>query len=345
MKPATVGELSAWDDLILDNPDGGHIFQGKVWGEFKADYNWVPRYYVHLIEGKKLPVLYLVRRFKYFGELWWAPKGPGVASQEQLLKYLQTVKLPPEVFMLRLNPVLPMGSVSHETLIKAGLVRAKRDVQPDKSTILVDLTPSEEEILASFKQKTRYNIRLAAKKGVEVLAVESTEKNLALMHAMMLETSSRARYYMREKDYYLDYWRRLSEAGEGQLLFAVYDNEVLAGVFATYFGKKGWYKDGGSFRKHSNVMAPYLLQWETMRWLKKNKIKSYDLVGVPAAKDLNPDSKLYSLYQFKSGFNEEVTDYINAYDLPLLSTFKPWNWFGERLVSSWYMKTKRELIY
>ncbi len=345
MKPATVRDLAVWDELVQANPDGGHIFQSKAWGEFKADYHWTPRYFMHEMGGRKLAVLYLVRQFSYFGELWWAPKGPGVASQEQLLEYLQTVKLPREAFMLRVNPVLTVGQVEDGVLRSAGLVRAKRDVQPDKATVLVDLNRSEDDILASFKQKARYNVRLAAKKGVEVMAVESTEKNLELMYKMMLETSERANYYMREKAYYLDYWRRLSKAKQGQLMFAVYDNEVLAGLFATYFGHKGWYKDGGSFRKHSEVMAPYLLQWETMRWLKKRGVKVYDLVGVPPVKDLNPNNKIYSLYQFKSGFNEEITEYIDAYDLPLSGAFREWNLVGERLVSKYYMTRKRELIY
>jgi lipid II:glycine glycyltransferase (peptidoglycan interpeptide bridge formation enzyme) len=345
MKSASVGQLANWDKFVLANPDGGHIYQSKAWGEFKADYHWIPRYYIYEINGRKLAVLYLVRKFSYFGELWWAPKGPGVANQTELLEYVSTIKLPPEAFMLRINPVLTVDSVDHDALTLAGLVKAKRDVQPDKSTVLVDLSRSEADIMSSFKQKTRYNVRLAAKKGVDVLAVESTVENLGLMYDMMHETSSRAKYYMREKAYYIDYWRRLTDAGQGQLMFAVYDNEVLAGLFAIYFGDKAWYKDGGSLKKHSNVMAPYLLQWEAMRWLKKKGVKTYDLVGVPAAKDISPDSKLYSLYQFKSGFNNEITEYINSYDLPLSGAFRDWNLLGERLVSKYYMMAKQELIY
>ncbi len=345
MRQATAEELARWDELVLANPDGGHVFQTRAWGEFKSGCGWKPQFMIHDLGGVQLAVMYLVRRFSYFGELWWVPKGPGVASQAQIASYVASLDLPKTAFMLRINPVLSVDGIDQPLFKSIGLMEAKRDVQPDKATILIDLSRNEEEILAAFKQKTRYNVRLAAKKGVVVEAVSATDENLELMYQLMHETSSRAQYYMRERSYYLNYWRKLSEVGHGQLMFASFEGELLAGLFATYFGQKGWYKDGGSFKKHPEVMAPYLLQWETMRWLRGRGVTVYDLVGVPSRRDLNPESKIYSLYQFKSGFNDEIIEYINSYDLPLSSKFSQWDAWGERLTSKYYMRIKRELLY
>ena len=122
---------------------------------------------------------------------------------------------------------------------------------------------------------------------------------------------------MRSKEYFSGYWRLHAAAGQGQLFFASLDGEVLAGVFATYIGSKAWYKDGGSTKEHAAVMAPHLLQWEVMRWLKARGVEAYDLVAVPPASELNPSHPLYGLYRFKSGFSEHITEYVGTWDLPI----------------------------
>ena len=137
------------------------------------------------------------------------------------------------------------------------------------------------------------------------------------MYSLMASTRDRAGFTLRSKEYFSGYWRLHAAAGQGQLFFASLDGEVLAGVFATYIGSKAWYKDGGSTKEHQSVMAPHLLQWEVMRWLKSRGIDHYDLVAVPSAADLNPEHPLYGLYRFKSGFSDRITEFVGTWDLPI----------------------------
>ena len=342
LRPATAEEIERWDELIVANPDGGHIMQSKVWGEFKTKYSWQAQYYVYEAGSRQIATLFLTRKAPGLGTVWYAPKGPGVTSEAQLLEVAKAsdalaglvVKFEPEIDELDVKP---------ENLAKAGLVRAK-NVQ-FKATIIVDLTPGEDELLASFKQKTRYNIRLAAKRGVTVSPVPATEENLHVMYELVKATQDRAGYFVRGREYLFDYWKAEAEAGLGQLFFASFEGKTLAGAYAQVLGSHGWYKDGGSIREHQELMAPYALQWEIMRWLKQRQVESYDMVGVPPRDQLGKGHILDSLFQFKSGFSQDHRDFIGAYDLPLSPKYPLWAKLGERASVAYQSKVKKDYFY
>jgi lipid II:glycine glycyltransferase (peptidoglycan interpeptide bridge formation enzyme) len=219
-------------------------------------------------------------------------------------------------------------------------------VQISRATIIVDLRPDEDAMLASFKPKTRYNIRLAQRRGVIVEPVTLGSASIDAMYSLMASTRDRAGFTLRSKEYFAGYWRLHAAAGQGQLFFASLDGQVLAGVFATYIGKKAWYKDGGSTKEHAAVMAPHLLQWEVMRWLKARGVEAYDLVAVPPAADLNPTHPLYGLYRFKSGFSERITEYVGTWDLPIRrSRYAAWNAIAERAAHQWSYRVRHDLLY
>lgn len=341
---ATPQELAEWDSLILTNPDGGHILQTKAWGEAKSRHGWQAEYLVFELGKTKIYSLVFMRNVPYFGALWYITKGPGVASARQLSsigKLILDSKQPP--FVLKCDPEL-LEDEAPEASLKP-LVKAPYDFQISKATIVVDLAPSEEEIIASFKQKTRYNIRLSERKGVTVEPVKMTRENMRLMYDMLSATEKRGGFFLRPKDYFFDYWRLQSEAGQGQLFFASYQGEVLAGIFTTHLGSKGWYKDGGSFDTKRELMAPYLLQWEVMKWLKAQGVISYDMVGVPPRKLNKEGHSMYGLYRFKSGFNPEITEFIGVYDLASRPNYRLWTKFGDRLLGAYYRRMQRNLLY
>ncbi len=347
MRRATAEELARWDELVAGNPDGGNVLQAKVYGEFKAAYGWRPEYIIHQLVDVRVATLYLVRSVTGLGELWYAPKGPGVSSTAQLRALLHDF-VAPQAFMLKIEPDLAAQNTSLAALQDMGLVKAKYDLQWNRNTVVVDLRPSEDEILASFKQKTRYNIRLAERKGVEIHPVELTVANIQQMYELMLAVQERAGFYMRSREYLERFWRLHSDAGRGQLFFATFEGELVAGVFALYLGKQGLYKDGGSTRTHPDLQAPYLLQWEIMRWLKSKDCLEYDLHGTPPHDRLEDRTHpLAGLAQFKTGFNPgTLTEYIGVYDLPLKPTrYKFWHRAGEKLVAGYSFKVKKELFY
>jgi len=344
MKPATPEQKADWNQLVADNPDGGNVLQAKAFGETKARHGWTVRYF----SFGGAAVLVLERQIPGLGAFWYVPKGPGVTEQLGLQAFAEEVrKLPRQPFVIRVDPEIITGVTQPSELAAYGYAVAPRDIQYNISTVVVDLRPSEETILASFKQKTRYNIRLAAKKGVQVETVPVNATSIDTMYRLWTETTQRSGIYLRSKQYYADFWQLHAEQEIGQLFFASLDGQVLAGAFVTHLGQKALYKDGGSVREHPGVQAPYALQWEIMRWLKTQGVAEYDLHGVPPAASLNdPAHPLAGLARFKTGFQPEVTEYIGTFDLPLhTARYALWRRIGERVAVAYEYRAHKRLFY
>lgn len=346
MREASHAELAQWDELIVANPDGGQILQTRAWGEFKRRSGWTPRYLVADESDRRIAMLALSRGAPGLGELWYLPKGPGVSGVEELDALLAPLRAQRRLFTVKMEPELHDEPQTVEALRRAGLVKSAHDVQITRATILVDLQPDEDAILASFKSKTRYNIRLAARKGVEVEPVPATDENVDMMYALMSATRDRAGFLLRPKPYFRGYWQLQEAAGHGQLFFARWHGQVLAGVFATFLGAKAWYKDGGSSKEHQSVMAPHLLQWEVMRWLRQRGVASYDLVAVPRRSELHEVHPLHGLYRFKSGFSDEITEFVGTWDLVNdRRRHIVWEQFVERAQHQWSLRVRHDLLY
>ncbi len=346
MRPATPTELGRWDDLVVANPDGGQILQTRAWGEFKRAHRWAPRYLVSETVPRAA-VLVLRHTVPGLGALGYVPKGPGVAEVAQLPTLLDGLRATAgSAFAIKVEPEIEQSEAATAALRAMGLEKSRHDVQISRATIIVDLRPNETALLASFKPKCRYNIRLAQRRGVTVSPVPLDASSIDTMYALMTSTRDRAGFTLRSKAYFSQYWRLHAAANQGQLFFASLQGEVLAGVFATYLGTKAWYKDGGSTKEHAAVMAPHLLQWEVMRWLRARGVEAYDLVAVPPAAELNPAHPLFGLYRFKSGFSERITEWVGTWDLPISrSRFAAWNTLAERAAHQWAFRVRHDLLY
>lgn len=346
MRFATDLEIEKWDELVVANPDGGNTLQCRAFAAVKQAAGWTPRYVIHELDGGDVAALYLSKKVFSLGELWYAPKGPGVFTATQLQQVTKDLKDNAKgAFAIKVEPDIISGSIRKEDLESFGLTKV-RNIQYNWATVLVDLVPSEEEIINSFRQKTRYNIRLAERKGVTVEAVEASDKNLKIMYGLMEVTAKRAGVFLRDHKYFYDFWSGHAKAGCGQLFLAQYEGSVVAGAFITHLGHKALYKDGGSGREHANVQAPYALQWGIMQWLKAHGITEYDLHGTPPADKIDDETHpLHGLARFKTGFNDQITEYIGTYDLPLTNKYQAWTKYGERLAAGYAHRIKKELFY
>lgn len=346
MRPASPAEIGQWDDLVKDNPDGGQILQTRAWGEFKRAHRWAPCYLVSEADPR-MAVLVLGHNVPGLGVLGYVPKGPGVVGFAQLPAVLDGLReTAGSAFAIKVEPEVEQSPDAGAALRDMGLEKSRHDVQISRATIIVNLRPDEDALLGSFKPKCRYNIRLAQRHGVTVAPVSLDDASIDTMYALMASTRDRAGFTLRSREYFAGYWRLHAAAGQGQLFFASLDGEVLAGVFATYLGTKAWYKDGGSTKEHAAVMAPHLLQWEVMRWLKARGVEAYDLVAVPPAAELNAAHPLYGLYRFKSGFSEHITEYVGTWDLAISrSRFAAWNAIAERAAHQWAYRVRHDLLY
>lgn len=344
LRSATEEEVLDWDHLIKQNPDGGNLLQSSFFATQKRANGWVPRYMIYEAE-RSISALFLVKKVPSLGQLWYAPKGPGIATTEELHQVAAAnsafARQHRELFLFKTEPEVPA-----ETNPPASLVPVA-PVQPNVHTIIVDLTPSEDEIFAGFRQRARRSIRKAHKQGVTVETRPATDETMRQMYRLYKETADRAGFYLRDYDYYEQFWGAAASAGYGSFHFAMMDGEAVAGVFVTYYGVEGLYKDGASSRMIGNTGAPYLLQWEVMKQLKAQGATRYDLHTTPPPTALDDTSHpKHGLGQFKSAFSKEITSYVGTLDQPVRRLpYAIWRRIGQRVALSLTYRLKHRLYY
>jgi len=194
--------------------------------------------------------------------------------------------------------------------------------------VLVDLAASEEEMLARMKQKTRYNVRLAERKGVTVRV--GTEVDLPMLYKMYAETSVRDEFVIREEGYYRTVWQTFMQNDVGKLessnvassqpanlptcqpLIAEVNGEAVAGLFLFMFAGRAYYVYGMSREAHREKMPTHLLQWEAMKRAKAAGCTVYDLWGAPETFD--ESDSMWGVYRFKEGLGGRVVRTLGAWD-------------------------------
>lgn len=200
---------------------------------------------------------------------------------------------------------------------------SKVELQPShhplftKYTFILDLTKPEEELLAQFHPKTRYNIKVAQKHNV---VVKEDNSPAAFKEYLRLteETTSRQGFFAHNKTYHEKMWKVMHTAGIAHLFTATYQGEVLSAWIVFVWGKTVYYPYGSSSRNHREVMAPTLLLWEIAKWAKKKGCKNFDLWGAlgpsPAGgPDIN--DPWYGFHKFKQGFNPRLMEFAGSFDL------------------------------
>jgi lipid II:glycine glycyltransferase (peptidoglycan interpeptide bridge formation enzyme) len=184
-----------------------------------------------------------------------------------------------------------------------------------QNTVVIDLSASTEEMLTRMKPKTRYNIRLAEKKGVSLRV--GTFEDLPMLYKMYAETSIRDGFVIRDENYYLLVWKFFMQStASGQPsaipLIAEVGGEPVAAIFLFIFAGRAYYVYGMSRSLYREKMPTYLLQWEAMKFAKANGCTVYDLWGAPEVFD--ESDSMWGVYRFKEGLGGEVTRTLGAYD-------------------------------
>ncbi len=339
---ATPAEIAVWNTHILRNPDGGSIFASKQYAEIKKLTAYTPRF---LFAGE-IAVTVLEKNTPPLGKLWYIPKGPGVQTAAELLATataLTPIAKKAGAFVVRFETELPKNA--EDALRTHGLLPAK-PIIPNASTILLDISPPIDDILTSLPQKGRHAIRRAERDGVTVKQMPITSKNARVMYALLAETAA-GQFGIRSYNYYKTYWETFTNAGLGQLFFAYYNGEVVAGAYAMAFGTKSTYKDGASIRQRTAYGASHLLQWQVIQWAKQQGATIHDFCGSPPTSEIdNPKHPHYGIGRFKQSFSKQVVDYIGCYDLVIsASKYRAWNKLFERVHKSIYLRRTKDYYY
>jgi peptidoglycan pentaglycine glycine transferase (the first glycine) len=316
---------AGWDSFVASHP-AGHILQTAAWGALKARFGWEAARLalsdgIHLVAGTQV----LFRRVPLrVGTIAYVPRGPLVDwGDEQmvhcLLDGLDQLCRTRRAAWLKIEPEAAKFEIRNS---KFEFQASSHTVQPPR-TIVVDLCGSEEELLARMHAKTRYNIRLAGRKGVTVRC--GTAKDLDAFYALMETTGTRDGFGVHSLDYYRAAFELFVPPGRARLLLAQVEDTLVAGVmvFALAGASQGraWYFYGASGDVHRDKMPNYALQWEAMRWARETGCASYDLWGIPdedestlEAHYLQRHDGLWGVYRFKRGFGGRVVRYAGAYD-------------------------------
>jgi peptidoglycan pentaglycine glycine transferase (the first glycine) len=212
----------------------------------------------------------------------------------------------------------PGGEAVCADLSRRGWRYAEDQIQ-FKNTVMLDVSASEEEMLARMKQKTRYNVRLGAKKGVTVRV--GAEQDWPMLYKMYAETSMRDGFVIRDEHYYQTVWQlfyessivnRQSSMPSSAPLIAELDGEALAAVYLFHFAGRAYYLYGMSRESHRELMPNYLLQWEAMKWAKAQGCRVYDLWGAPD--EFNETDGMWGVFRFKEGLGGTILRTLGAWD-------------------------------
>ena len=329
-----MSEMSAetWDPLIADLP-GAHILQTWEWGQFKASYGWRPLHQVWRdTQGKACAAALVLRRSAPGGlSVLYVPRGPLVDWNDPVLSRrvvndLQNLARSQGAIFIKMDPEIilgtsipggvddrpnPAGAQAINDLKSRGW-RFSQDQVQFRNTVWLDLSGDETDWLARMKQKARYNLRLAQRKGVTVRG--GSLDDLSMLYHMYAETSVRDGFVIRHEGYYLDVWRSFMERGMAEPLIAEVDGEPVAGIFLFTFARRAWYLYGMSRQAHREKMPNYLLQWEAMRRAKARGCTRYDLWGAPD--EFVENDSMWGVFRFKEGLGGEVVRTAGAWDYP-----------------------------
>ncbi|MAF80394.1 hypothetical protein CL628_00085 [bacterium] len=297
-----------WDAQVTATP-GGSFLQSWGWGELQRELG---NTFWRLREKDGLALV--IKRPLRFGKNWlYSPRGPITASPATFATLVAQMEKLAEVeqsLFIRTEPA---------TKLEQPWRKAPKDTQPAR-TLVLDLTKTQDELLAAMHQKSRYNIRLAERKGVTV-RFSKDEADIEHFLTLAKEVAGRAPFTYHPPDYYRTFMRVLDHHG-AQLAIAEHKNKVLAVHILMTFGDTVTYVHGASSVEQRSLMAPHLLQWESIKHAQVGSATRYDFYGIAPA-DAGPEHSWTGITRFKLGFSGKQISYPGSYDLV---RNRPWYW-------------------
>jgi lipid II:glycine glycyltransferase (peptidoglycan interpeptide bridge formation enzyme) len=305
-----------WDGSL---PETAHLLQSYRWGELQSRFGWDVERPAIDVAGATLPLTLLTAPTRTpGGRHGYVPRGPAVPAERMAdaLSSLATLAGERGLAYLRVEPDIEAPFVPPPGW------RPGPTTQPGHSSIL-DIRPDLDDLLAGFKPKTRYNIRLADRKGVQV----ERSEDVAAFAAMARVTSSRHGIQLAEEPYYRAVLELLASADMARLYLASHEGTPLAGIIVTRFKGRAIYLFGASAPTGRQLMPAYLLHWRAIQDLHHLGDGEYDLWGIPP--NDSPDHPWAGLYQFKSGWSGRTVEYAGAYTHVSNATI----WRGDQAVA------------
>ena len=312
--------LPQFEAFVQHHPKG-HFLQSHLWAPVKSGWQWeglLSRGEDGAVRGAMSVLIRKMPGVPY--RLMYAARGPvcalsDTAALKDLTDGAAVLARKYNAYALRIDPDVPSSETNFIQSMKSlGYVHHPGDkdfngIQPCYVFRLDVRSKTEEELLAAFHSKTRYNLRLSARKGVTVRLCG--KEMLGDFTRIMKETGDRDGFITRPQSYFETMLDALGD--NARLYMAFWEDKPIAGTLAVHYGNKVWYLYGASSNQHRNVMPNYQLQWEMIRWALETGSDIYDFRGVSG--DLSPDNPLYGLYLFKKGFGGELVEFCGEFEM------------------------------
>jgi lipid II:glycine glycyltransferase (peptidoglycan interpeptide bridge formation enzyme) len=324
---------------------GDNLFQSGFWGTFKARSNWKASGYTFRCDRGGGELLAFLREVNPDQYMAYVPYGPCISLPdsdqgvflESLARSLRDC-IPQECIYVRFDlpwetpyAAEPGARNSEEVDIRPpphvreirmnfgtrdwNLRKAPTDLLPS-DTVMVDVSRSEQEMLARMKSKTRYNIRLAKRRGVRLH--EGGVSDLPAWYRLYRRTAVRHGIIHDEPGHFQHLFRLARREGPGapdlRLLLATHEGEVVAGIILALYGRRATYLYGASSHRKRHLMSTYRLQWKAMRLARERGCKTYDLFGIPPTRHAR--HPMHGLYRFKTGFGGRIFHRRGCWDYP-----------------------------
>lgn len=296
-------DLASYDAWIRGNSNG-NLWQSLEWKKYQKSLGRETRIYACMEEAHIIAAaLVIIDRTAFGFSTWDIPRGPIVSEEwkvesgklSEFFSSIITDAKKSRCLCLYCSPIIPLQAISYQ------LQASSRHEQP-AATRIIDLTLTEEQILAQMKPKGRYNISVAGKHGIRAMQSDDISDFMRLLK----ETGQRDNFSIHPERHYEAFLKELP----GSFLFLARTEQgtPVAGLLGVIWGSKAYYYYGASDHAQRALMAPYALQWAAMRHCKAQGCTSYDLLGI-APPDAAPDHPWQGVSTFKEKFGGTVALY------------------------------------
>ncbi|GLV57300.1 methicillin resistance protein [Dictyobacter sp. S3.2.2.5] len=324
MEARFITDRQQWNDFVEKSPYG-NITQSYEWGELSKDVG-SQAFHVGVVDDQgnlcAAMLLLLVKMPLLRSSFFYAPRGPVIDDPDSpamnvLLNFVKSEARKKGAFMLKLEPGVDAGDTTWTSALTRRGFKPSNQFLHIRNEWILDIRPDEKEILANMKEKWRYNIRLASRKGVTVREAKGRE-DMEAFYSILQETSERDQFYIHSIEHFELVEKLFSEGDRYAMLIAEHEGKPIAAIVLMRMGKWCWYRYGASLTKGRNVMPNHLLQWTGMQWAKARGCEYYNFLGIPTTLE-EPEAKkdpLWGVYTFKRGFNGFARTAMPGYDLP-----------------------------
>lgn len=305
-------------EKAIFNQLASHPLQSYEWGEFRRKTGVQVERLGFFVGGKLDSTIEVsFHQVPFFNRyVGYYPKGP--MPNEDQMAALQQLSKKYNAIYIKMEPNVKKPLEQAKTDNPAIKFLQKYQVEEGRAlftryTFELDLTASEDELIAKQSSKTRYNVKLASKKGVKIVE-DSSDQGLEDYLKILAETTKRQGFYAHTPDYFRKLWESLKGSEIMHIFKAVYEEQVLVTWIVFVFNDVLYYPYGASSSAHREVMASNLMMWEVIRFGKAKGCKNFDMWGA-LGPEPDPNSPWNGFHRFKKGYGGELIEFIGSFDL------------------------------